>query len=49
MKFNFWQILGVLLIVVGVIFVIRKQRVSTSAPVTNTPVITVPSTQPIAP
>lgn len=45
MKFNFWQILGVLLIVVGAIFVIRNQM---SAPDTRTPT-TIPTIQPETP
>lgn len=41
MKLNFWQILGVLLIVLGAVFVIRKQM---SSPDTKTPA-TLPTLQ----
>lgn len=45
MKLNFWQILGVILVVIGLIFVIRKELGSKSveplpAPAQSTPVPT---------
>lgn len=34
MKLNFWQILGLLLILVGAVFVIRKQMINPASPTT---------------
>ena len=52
MKLNFWQILGIALILIGVIFVVRKQMAAPTAPpstvapaVTPEPTPIVPSTQ----
>lgn len=52
MKLNFWQILGVALILIGVVFVVRKQMATPAAPpatvapaVTPEPTPTLPSTQ----
>lgn len=39
MKLNFWQILGILLIVVGAIFVIRNQIGNSSATPTTVPIL----------
>ena len=44
MKLNFWQILGAGLIVIGVIFVVRKQMAQAPAPPPTT-VAPVPSSQ----
>lgn len=47
MKLNFWQILGAVLIVIGLIFVIRKQMAN-EAPAPQTPVMK-PTTQSVSP
>ncbi len=47
MKLNFWQILGAVLIVIGVIFVIRKEMAGNAA-APQTPVMT-PTTQSVSP
>lgn len=44
MKLNFWQILGAGLILIGIVFVLRKQMADKPVPPPNT-VAPVPSSQ----
>jgi hypothetical protein len=46
MKVNFWQILGIILIILGVVFFARKKIGNQDKPPQSMPVTTTPATQP---
>jgi hypothetical protein len=47
MKLNFWQILGVLLVVIAVVLIVRREASRRKGPVPNVPATTVaPATVP---
>ena len=53
MKLNFWQILGVIVILVGLILLIRREMSGTASPTpaptpapTISPAVTIPATTP---
>jgi drug/metabolite transporter (DMT)-like permease len=49
MKLNFWQILGIALILIGVIFVVRKQMAGPATPPPTVAPAVTPEPTPSAP